>query len=287
MLGRFRREARTIARFTSPNTVRVFDCGVSDSGSPYFVMELLAGMDLYSVVERYGPMPPGRVVSLLRQACRSLAEAHGSGVLHRDIKPQNVFLCRLGIDVDVVKVLDFGLARSLRGDHDHITRDGAVTGTPGYMPPERALGEPADERSDLYALGCVAYFMLTGRPVFEGEPMAVLLQHVRATPARPGSIAPSPIPDRLDEIVMACLAKDPGDRPASAIELSQRLSQVDVHPDWDAEQAEAWWREHQPISVAGRSSDGMDTMQPTVYRPSGPRAAGSWGPNNFSPSVSV
>ena len=152
-LERFGREARTIARLGSPHTVRLYDFGVSETGNPYFVMELLDGLDLHSLVTRHGPLPPGRVVAVLRQVCRSLAEAHQAGLLHRDVKPQNVLLCRLGIECDVAKVLDFGLAKSIRGDETQITGDGAVTGTPAYMPPERVVGEPADERSDLYSLG--------------------------------------------------------------------------------------------------------------------------------------
>ena len=130
-------------------------------------------MDLASLVQRFGPLPPERAVAVLRQACRSLGEAHAAGLLHRDIKPQNLFLCRLGLDFDVVKVLDFGLVKSLDEGATQLTAEGTLTGTPAYMPPERVLGAAADERSDLYSLGCVAYWMLTGRPVFTGEPMTV------------------------------------------------------------------------------------------------------------------
>ena len=145
-------------------------------------MELLAGMDVASVVERFGPLPPERVVALLRQACRSLAEARGEGVLQRDIKPHNLFLCRLGLEFDVVKVLDFGLVKTLDVSPVQVTAEGVLTGTPAYVPPERVLGGTADERSDLYSLGCVAYWMLTGRTVFTGDPMAVVIHD--AGPAR-------------------------------------------------------------------------------------------------------
>ena len=160
-LERFRREARTIARLSSPNTVRLYDFGLSESGSLYFVMELLRGLDLYALVKDFGPLPPERVVSVLRQACRSLAEAHEAGLLHRDVKPHNLFLCRLGLECDVVKVLDFGLVKSVGGEEDaQLTAEGTLTGTPAYMPPERAAGGPGDARSDIYALGCVAWWML-------------------------------------------------------------------------------------------------------------------------------
>ena len=182
---RFRLEARSIARLSSPNTVRLYDFGVSETGSFYFVMELLAGMDLASLVQRFGPLPPERVVAVLRQACRSLAEAHAAGLLHRDIKPQNLFLCRLGVDFDIVKVLDFGLVKSLDEGATELTAAGALTGTPAYMPPERVVAASADERSDLYSLGCVGYWMLTGQPVFTGEPMAVMIHHVRTAPKAP------------------------------------------------------------------------------------------------------
>ena len=243
---RFRLEARTIAHLTSPNTVRLYDFGVSDTGSFYFVMELLAGMDLASLVLRFGPMPAERVVAVLRQACRSLGEAHAAGLLHRDIKPQNIFLCRLGLDFDVAKVLDFGLVKSLDDGATQLTADGTLTGTPAYMPPERVLGEPADERSDLYALGCVAYWMLTGQTLFTGEPMAVMVHHARTPPKPPSKISSAPIPDRLEQIVLACLEKAPGNRPASALDLWHQLGEVTLATPWTPERAEDWWREHLP-----------------------------------------
>ena len=243
---RFRLEARTIARLTSPNTVRLYDFGVSETGSFYFVMELLTGMDVFALVQRFGPLPPERAVAVLRQACRSLAEAHAAGVLHRDIKPHNLFLCRLGVEFDVLKVLDFGLVKSLHDDVTQITADGALTGTPAYMPPERVLGAPAEERSDIYALGCVAYWMLTGRTVFTGEPMAVMIQHARTPPPRPSKVSGFPIPDRLEEIVLACLEKAADKRPSSAIDLWRELGDVTLAASWTAERAELWWCEHLP-----------------------------------------
>ena len=254
---RFRLEARTIARLTSPNTVRLYDFGVGETGGFYFVMELLTGMDVASMVERFGPLPPERVVDLLRQVCRSLAEAHGEGVLHRDIKPHNLFLCRLGLEFDVVKVLDFGLVKSLDDTTVQVTAEGVLTGTPAYMPPERVLGGTADERSDLYSLGCVAYWMLTGRTVFTGDPMAVMIHHApNACPPPPSKGMAHALPPGLDEVVLACLDKTPQNRPASALELWRRLGDIALTAVWSPERAEGWWREHLPeFARPSRSND--------------------------------
>jgi serine/threonine-protein kinase len=241
---RFRLEARSIARLSSPNTVRLYDFGVSETGSFYFVMELLTGMDLASLVQRFGPVAPERAVYVLRQACRSLGEAHASGLLHRDIKPHNLYLCRLGFDFDVLKLLDFGLVKSLSDETAQITAAGVLTGTPAYMPPERVVGGAADERSDLYSLGCVAYWMLTGRPVFMGEPMTVMIHHARTPPQAPSKLGGPPIPERLEQLVMSCLEKAPDRRPSSAMELWQQLGEVTLPTPWSLERAEAWWCEH-------------------------------------------
>jgi len=243
---RFSLEARSIARLTSPNTVRLYDFGVSETGSFYFVMELLRGIDLASLGQRFGPMPPERAVHVLRQACRSLGEAHAAGLLHRDIKPHNLHLCRLGLELDVVKVLDFGLVKSLSDGAAQLTTEGSLTGTPAYMPPERVIGAAADERSDIYSLGCVAYWMLTGRPLFTGEPMAVMIHHAR-TPAPPfANAAGHPLPERLEQIVLACLEKTPERRPSSAVELWRQLGELRFATPWTPERAESWWREHLP-----------------------------------------
>jgi len=255
---RFRLEARSIARLSSTNTVRLYDFGVSDTGSFYFVMELLTGMDLASLIQKFGPMASERAVYVLRQACRSLAEAHAAGLLHRDIKPQNLYLCRLGLDFDVLKVLDFGLVKSLGDETAQMTAEGVLTGTPAYMPPERVVGGNADERSDLYSLGCVAYWLLTGRPVFTGEPMAVMIHHARTTPQAPSNVTDRPIPERLEQIVMGCLEKEPARRPSSAVELWHQLGEVTLTAPWTLERAEAWWREHL-AELAGPSAGGDST----------------------------
>ena len=158
MIQRFQREAQTTATLSSPNTVRLYDFGVSETGSFYFVMELLNGIDLESMLERFGPLPPERVVMLLRQSCRSLSEAHAAGLVHRDIKPANLFVCRMGREFDFLKVLDFGVVKRATSDQDVLlTGKGGITGTPAYMAPEFILGgDEVDGRADLYALGCVA-----------------------------------------------------------------------------------------------------------------------------------
>jgi serine/threonine-protein kinase len=259
---RFRLEARTIASLSSPNTVRLYDFGVSETGSFYFVMELLTGMDLWSLVQRFGPLPPERVVAVLRQACRSLGEAHAAGLLHRDIKPQNLFLCRLGLDVDILKLLDFGLVKSLNEDGTQLTAAGTLTGTPAYMPPERVLGVTADERSDIYSLGCVAYWMLTGKAVFTGEPMAVMIHHARTPPKPPSTIAPFPVPERLEQIVLACLEKTPEKRPSSALDLRNQLGEVTMTTAWTDERAEQWWREHLPeLATSSVASDSSSELK--------------------------
>ena len=265
VISRFHLEATTIARLTSPNTVRLYDFGVSETGSFYFVMELLSGMDLASLVQRFGPLAPERVVAILRQACRSLGEAHAAGLLHRDIKPQNLFLCRLGIDFDIVKVLDFGLVKSLDESATQLTAVGTLTGTPAYMPPERVVGTPADERSDLYSLGCVGYWMLTGQPVFTGEPLAVMVHHARTTPRRPSAIAPAPIPERLEHIIMSCLEKAPEKRPTSAIDLWQQLGDVPLTEAWTPQRAQVWWLEHLPSISAPPSPAGDSSGELNVH----------------------
>jgi DNA-binding NtrC family response regulator len=254
---RFRREAQTIANLSSPNTVRLYDFGVSETGSFYFVMELLDGMDLVTLVDAYGPLPPERVVWVLRQACRSLGEAHEAGLLHRDIKPHNLFVCRLGLDFDVVKVLDFGLVKSLRGDDPNLTTEGGLAGTPAYMPPERILGGAVDERSDLYSLGCVAYWLLTGRAVFPGDTTSMLMAHAQKVPEPPSKTTGIAIPERLEQIVLACLAKAPENRPQSALELWRQLGEVPLENPWTIERAESWWREHRPPRSEG-SQGGND-----------------------------
>ena len=252
-VSRFEREAHVTASLSSPHTVQLFDFGVGDDGTFYYVMELLNGLDLETLVQRHGALPAERVIYLLVQACHSLAEAESYGLVHRDIKPANLFVCHYGGEYDFVKVLDFGIAKVKHGAMEtgvlELTRDNVVRGTPTYIAPEQALGGEIDSRADIYSLGCVAYFLLTGEPVFAAEtPLAMAVHHVQTMPAPPSSKSEVPIPPALDLLIMECLAKDRADRPQSARELSRRLDQVPAPEPWTEERARAWWQTHEPAS---------------------------------------
>jgi serine/threonine-protein kinase len=251
---RFEREAQAIAQLRSPHTVTIFDFGVASDGAFYYVMELLDGLDAETLVRKTGPIPAERAIHLLVQTCHSLSEADSYGLVHRDIKPANIFLCRYGEDVDFVKVLDFGIVKSTgeaATEHTALTRAMAVQGTPAFMAPEQALGSPTiDGRADIYATGCVAHWLLTGQRVFEGEtPMALLIDHAHTPARRPSSCTDRSIPPALDDLVLACLAKDPANRPQTARELSARLSAIQTPEAWTADRARRWWDEHAPARV--------------------------------------
>lgn len=216
-------------------------------------MELLEGLELEHLVERFGPQPPARVVGILRQVCDSLAEAHSCGLVHRDIKPSNVFLARLGLNCDFAKVLDFGLVKVENGDGTRLTLAGTAAGTPAYMAPELATGGTVDSRADLYSLGCIAYFMLTGAPVFdEPSPVSVALAHVQKQPVPPSQRTELSVPPCLERVIMCCLAKSPVDRPHDAIELSRLLADCDGVGVWTPEDAERWWHVNLPEIFAVR-----------------------------------
>jgi hypothetical protein len=245
LVERFRREATAAANLRSPHTIQLYDFGVASDGTFYYVMELLNGMDLQTLVEEHGPIPPARSVHILQQVCESLAEAHDRGLVHRDIKPANIQLCCMGHYYDYVKVLDFGLVKSQGVDasvEPGLTAPNMVAGTPAYLSPESAQGEPVDPRTDIYALGCVAFWMLTGRQVFQGKgAMQVLAQHIN-TPAEPPSLySLFRIPAELDAVVLACLAKQPEERPGSVRELADRLSDCALDDSWTREHARLWW----------------------------------------------
>lgn len=247
--GRFEREAQVTARLRSPHTVELYDFGVTDDGDFYYVMELLEGLDLEELVNAHGALPPARVVHLLAQALDSLAEAHEQGLLHRDVKPANLFVTRRGLENDYLKVLDFGLVKEQGPDgRFDVTRDDRISGTPAYLAPELVTGEgPVDGRSDLYSLGCVAYFLLTGRLVFEGKtPLQVAVAHATRAPVPPSVRLGRPIPDELEALVMSTLAKDPRDRPASARAMLLALQRMRSIPGWGQDDADAWWRDHAP-----------------------------------------
>jgi tRNA A-37 threonylcarbamoyl transferase component Bud32 len=253
-IQRFRREAQAAASLRSPHTISLYDFGVTDDGVFYFVMELLEGVDLETLVRRFGPVSAGRTIFLLRHACQSLGEAHARGMIHRDIKPSNIHTCRLGLHVDFVKVLDFGLVKTnvARADEETLlTSPDVTTGTPAFMAPEMALGEPdVDHRVDLYALGCVGYWLLTGRLVFEAETaVKMMLQHVQSEPVPPSQKTEIDVPAELDRVLLACLAKDPSKRPASAAELARMLGDIPVREAWTRERAEDWWERHIPAAA--------------------------------------
>ena len=248
---RFEREAQAIARLRSPHTVELFDFGVAADGRYYYVMELLDGLDLDTLVRRHGPVPAERAIHLLRQVCHSLSEAESCGLVHRDIKPANIFVCRYGEDDDFVKVLDFGIVTAARRNAETatlITQDHMIHGTPAFIAPEQALGgSTLDGRVDIYSAGCVAYWLLTGQLVFSGEtPMALLFHHTQTPPTPPSARTELPIPQALDQLVLSCLAKDPAARPQSARELSRRLAEVDGAGDWTGDRAREWWTRHHP-----------------------------------------
>ncbi len=249
MESRFEREAQATARLRSPHTVDLFDFGKTKDGTYFYVMELLTGVDLQMLVDRYGPMEPGRVVRILTQVCESLEEAHQAGMVHRDIKPKNILLCKLGLQYDFAKVLDFGLVKvASMVDQTLLTMQGAATGTPAYLPPEIAMGGPIiDGRADLYSLGCVAYFLLTGQLVFEeSTPFALTLAHAQKQPVPLQQRTELPIPETLADIVMQLLAKAPEDRIPSAKDLARRLRRLQDVPPWGDEEATRWWETNAP-----------------------------------------
>jgi serine/threonine-protein kinase len=246
---RFHREAEAAANLRSPHTVGVYDFGVTDDDTIYIVMEFLDGMDLESLVREQGPLPASRVIHILRQVCDSLEEAHATGLVHRDIKPANIHLGRVGLRNDFAKVLDFGLVKAVADEsvEDTLaTSPGQMSpGTPAYMSPEMALGERVDGRADIYALGCVAYFLLTGRLVFEAErAFQMIAKHLQATPVPPSQRALQ-VPVPLERLILSCLAKDPKDRPQSAAEFARALALIDVEP-WSEEQAAHSWKVSRP-----------------------------------------
>jgi eukaryotic-like serine/threonine-protein kinase len=244
-LARFEREVRATAALSHPNTVEIYDYGRTADGTYYYVMEFLPGLSLAELVERYGPLSPGRVVYLLRQICQALCEAHAEGLIHRDIKPSNIVAARRGGMDDVAKLLDFGLVRPVVREADRDTGvEGRVIGTPLFTSPEQARGDrDLDGRSDIYSLGAVAYHLLTGRPPFnKADGIAVLVAHANE-PLVPPSLIRAGIPEDLEHVVVRCLAKNADDRFANATSLDLALGACACAADWDQHRAARWWRE--------------------------------------------
>lgn len=265
---RFASEAQATATLTSPYTIRLFDYGVTDDGRFYYVMELLDGISLQNLVSSFGPQPAGRVIHILKQMCRSLDEAHCRQLVHRDLKPSNVMLCQVALEFDVVKVLDFGLAKPTNRDESQLTADGISAGTPAYIAPEVALGERhVDGRADLYAMGCIAYYLLTGQLVFD-EPsgVAMSIAHVQQPPVAPSLRSELPIPTELERIVLQLLEKKPAARPASAAVLAQMLDAVDDVEPWTTGRIHSWWHAHLPESSTLRTCDHAEQPTPAVVQ---------------------
>lgn len=243
-LARFEREVRATARLTHWNTVEIFDYGRTEDGTFYYVMEYLPGLSLAELVARHGPLPPARAIHLLRQTCEALGEAHSEGLVHRDIKPGNIFAAQRGGVFDVAKLLDFGLAKKLaHGTGDpRLTQEGSITGSPLFMSPEQATGDTEpDARSDIYSLGAVAYYLLTGRPPFQSDqPMKVIIAHASEA-VTPASVHRPELPGDLDDVVLRCLAKDPIDRYQNTAELGAALASCDTADEWTRDDAARWW----------------------------------------------
>ena len=250
MLLRFRREAQATAALRSPHTIQVYDFGVSD-GAFYYVMELLDGLDLETLVRLEGALPQSRAIHLLIQACHSLEEAHQAGMIHRDIKPSNLFACRYGIDVDFLKVLDFGLVKIAATPGETETIEGAVTGTPAYVAPEQVMEvRNVDRRADIYSLGCTAYWLLAGHPVFDSSnPTELIFRHVQEQPLRLTEAVSQSIDAELDDIVMSCLEKKPANRPSSAAELADRLRVLGLSDQWTDEDRRMWWQNRPTLRI--------------------------------------
>jgi serine/threonine-protein kinase len=247
VFARFEREVRATARLSHWNTIEIFDYGRNDNGSFYYVMEYLPGLSLAQLVERFGPMPAARVIYLMRQACDALREAHDAGLIHRDIKPANLMSAYRGGLYDVTKLLDFGLVKTLAEDESvHLSQEGTVAGSPLYMAPEQVMKDHVpDRRTDIYGLGAVAYFTLTGRPPFLGDSaMAVMIAHARDPVPPPSKLQPG-IPDDLEQVVLQCLAKNPDDRYPDTPSLAEALAACADASNWSSRHALDWWQSHQ------------------------------------------
>ena len=256
-LARFEQEVQLLAGLNHPNIVTVHDYGRTADGAFYYAMELLDGMDLEKLVAAFGPQPSERVIHILRQAARGLVEAHEAGLVHRDVKPANVFVCRRWGEPDAVKVLDFGLAKNNAGPPTSVTAHNVVLGTPLYISPEALQGtDLVDARSDIYSLGAVAYYMLTGEPVFTGNSaLEVCAKHLHATPVVPSVRLGRAVATDLEGVVLRCLAKSPAGRYGTAAELESVLAACSDAGNWSADRARDWWKLHGDASTPEHDGD--------------------------------
>jgi serine/threonine protein kinase len=259
-IQRFEREVQVTCKLNNPSTVAIYDYGRTPEGVFYYAMEYLDGIDLQDLVENYGAQPEGRVIRILKAICSSLYEAHSMGLVHRDIKPANVMLNRRGGEPDVVKVLDFGLVRAL--DEAKVTRQtGGLAGTPLYMSPESIQSpDSVDARSDLYAVGAVGYFLITGKPVFDAASLVELCQqHIASFPASPSERLGRAVSPELESALLACLEKNRAKRPQTARDLAALLDRAPTAISWSLEEADAWWSRHDRAKATTASSSARPT----------------------------
>lgn len=292
-MQRFEREVQITCKLNHPNTVAIYDFGRTPEGVFYYAMEYLDGIDLQALVDRYGPQPEGRVIRILKQICGSLYEAHLIGLVHRDIKPANIMLNRRGGESDVVKVLDFGLVKAL-DDKEQGRQQGGMSGTPLYMSPE-SIQTPdlVDPRSDIYAVGAVGYFLLTGKPVFQASSLAQLCQqHIAELPATPSQCLGRPISTELESAILACLEKSPAKRPQTARDLITLLDRAPTADDWTPDDADAWWGRHER-QLNGSDAGASASVEISVVQQSGgagmsaqPTSAPSTPPSSAATSTS-
>jgi serine/threonine-protein kinase len=249
-LIRFEREVQLTSRLTHPNTVSIYDYGRTADGVFYYAMEYLDGLDLQRLVDVDGPQDPARVVHLLAQVCRALNEAHGLGLIHRDVKPANIILCEHGGVADVVKVVDFGLVKTFGGTDATLSGSDVIVGTPHFLAPEAIRsGSSVDIRSDLYAVGAVGYFLIAGRYVFDGDSaLEVCGHHLHTQPAPLSTRTTRRVPSELEDLILRCLAKNPEQRPQTALALLQQLLACGT-PAWTDEQARAWWAQRREAGL--------------------------------------
>jgi serine/threonine-protein kinase len=245
VLARFEREVRATAKLSHWNSIDIYDYGRTDDGTFYYVMEFLPGHNLGELVDGHGPLPAARIVYLMRQVCDALAEAHGHGLVHRDIKTANIYCAYRGGMFDVAKLLDFGLAKPLADNREiGLTQEGSITGSPLYMSPEQATSDEVDARSDIYSLGAVMYFMATGRPPFNhASPLKVMIAHASEDPEPPRYVN-GDVPAELEEIILRALEKRPEDRYQTVAELREALDAVPAESEWTARLAADWWENY-------------------------------------------
>ncbi len=255
-IARFEREVQLTSELTHPNTVTIYDFGRTPEGIFYYAMEYLDGIDLQALVTRHGPQPESRVIHILAQVCGSLAEAHGIGLIHRDVKPSNIILTHRGALFDFAKLVDFGLVKAVDSEPaSGLTTADSLVGTPRYMAPEAIrLPDQAHARSDLYSIGAVGYFLLTGRPPFDGRTIAeIVYQHMSVDPDPPSAAAGRAVSPELESLLLSCLSKEPTNRPESASALADSLSRIPAGA-WSRSQAQEWWRQSGVSSPAHLSS---------------------------------